>query len=53
MVTDHFRDDLFPNIDTPDKLFDGIPFKELPIFNIKATKNNTIMSLTDFKGKLC
>lgn len=46
------RDDLFPDVNTPNRLFDGIPFKELPIFNVKVTKNNTIISLTDFKGKL-
>lgn len=47
-----FREDLFPDVNTPNRLFDGIPYKELPIFNIKATRNNTIISLTDFKGNI-
>ncbi|KAI4495493.1 hypothetical protein M0802_008707 [Mischocyttarus mexicanus] len=42
---------LFPNEDTPNWIFKGIPYKELPIVNINATPNNTIMSLTDYKGK--
>uniref|UniRef100_A0A6P7H7J6 28S ribosomal protein S11, mitochondrial n=1 Tax=Diabrotica virgifera virgifera TaxID=50390 RepID=A0A6P7H7J6_DIAVI len=42
--------DLFPTIDTPNKLFNGIPFKDLPIFNIRVTRNNTILCLTDAKG---
>ncbi|KAJ8678862.1 hypothetical protein QAD02_014649 [Eretmocerus hayati] len=44
------QEDIFPDVHTPDRLFDGIPYKELPIINIKACKNNTILSLTDFKG---
>ncbi|XP_058798843.1 small ribosomal subunit protein uS11m [Phymastichus coffea] len=46
------QNDLFPDINTPNRLFDGIPFKELPIFNIKCCPNNTIITLTDFKGKV-
>lgn len=41
---------LFPDEDTPLKLFDGVPFKEVPIVNIRVTKNNTILSLTNPKG---
>ncbi|KAK9873710.1 hypothetical protein WA026_002067 [Henosepilachna vigintioctopunctata] len=41
---------LFPTKDTPDKLFDGIRFKDLPIFNIRSSRNNTIISLTNNKG---
>ncbi|XP_001602758.1 28S ribosomal protein S11, mitochondrial [Nasonia vitripennis] len=44
------QEDLFPDENTPNRLFDGIPYKELPIFNIKVTPNNTIITLTDFKG---
>ncbi|CAG2106193.1 unnamed protein product [Medioppia subpectinata] len=35
----------FPSLDTPNTLFDDIPFKELPILHIKSTKNNTIFAL--------
>lgn len=42
--------ELFPDLNTPNKLFNGIPFKELPIFNIRVSPNNTIVSLTDHKG---
>ncbi|KAK2581518.1 hypothetical protein KPH14_005177 [Odynerus spinipes] len=41
---------LFPDEETPNLLFKGIPYKELPIIDIKATSNNTIMSLSDHKG---
>ena len=29
---------------------DGVPYEKLHIVNIKATPNNTIMTLTDYKG---
>ena len=45
-----FRTDLFPDVNTPNRLFDGIPYRQLPVINIKACKNNTIMNLTDYKG---
>ncbi|KAF2881379.1 hypothetical protein ILUMI_24793 [Ignelater luminosus] len=44
------KDSLFPDEDTPNRLFHGTPFKELPIFNIRVSPNNTILSLTDYKG---
>ncbi|KOC66974.1 30S ribosomal protein S11, chloroplastic [Habropoda laboriosa] len=40
---------LFPDSKTPYKLFDGIPYNQLHIINIKSTHNNTIMSFTDAK----
>lgn len=43
---------LFPDEDTPNWIFKGIPYKELPIVDIKATPNNTIFSLSDHKGKV-
>lgn len=43
---------IFPDETTPDLLFKGVPYKELPIVNIKASPNNTIISLTDYKGKV-
>ncbi|KYN33248.1 30S ribosomal protein S11, chloroplastic [Trachymyrmex septentrionalis] len=41
---------LFPDADTPNRLFNGVPYKELHIINIKSTPNNTIMSFTNFSG---
>ncbi|KAL7287678.1 hypothetical protein TKK_0018075 [Trichogramma kaykai] len=43
---------MFPDKDTPNRVFDGVLFKELPIFNIKACKNNTIITMSDFKGNV-
>ncbi|XP_063434505.1 small ribosomal subunit protein uS11-like [Mytilus trossulus] len=37
--------ELFPNATHMDMLVDGVPFKEIPIVNIKATSNNTLMAL--------
>ncbi|XP_033340104.2 mitochondrial ribosomal protein S11 [Megalopta genalis] len=46
-----FSGDLrFPDHTTPNKLFDGVMFKDLPIINVKATANNTILTLTDSQG---
>ncbi|CAB3364447.1 Hypothetical predicted protein [Cloeon dipterum] len=44
-------EDIFPDENTPNRLFDGIPYSQLNICDIKATKNNTIISLNDHKGK--
>ncbi|XP_011871143.1 PREDICTED: 30S ribosomal protein S11, chloroplastic [Vollenhovia emeryi] len=43
---------LFPDADTPNRLFNGVPFKELHVVNIKSTPNNTIMTFADFSGKV-
>jgi hypothetical protein len=50
-MNDCFRDDRYPSIQTPNLLFEGIPYKNLHIFNIKACRNNTIINLTDFEGE--
>ena len=42
---------MYPDENTPSRLFNGIPFSNIPICNIKASKNNTIISVTDAKGK--
>ncbi|XP_022920103.2 uncharacterized protein [Onthophagus taurus] len=44
------KEDVFPTIDTPNKLFKGVPYQHLPIFHIRVSSNNTILSLTDYKG---
>lgn len=44
------RTDVFPDIDAPNKLFEGVPFNQIPIVNIKVSPNNTILNITDAKG---
>ncbi|KYB26418.1 small ribosomal subunit protein uS11 [Tribolium castaneum] len=46
----HQKTDIFPDADTPNRLFNGIPFKNLPIMNIRVSPNNTIITMTDDKG---
>jgi len=41
---------LFPDENTPNRLFNGIRYADLPICNIKATPNNTIISLCNAQG---
>ncbi|XP_066991710.2 small ribosomal subunit protein uS11 [Anabrus simplex] len=43
---------VFPDEQTPNLLFNGIPFRELPICNIHVSRNNTIMNITDYKGNV-
>ncbi|KAH8359108.1 hypothetical protein KR093_004295 [Drosophila rubida] len=40
----------FPDASTATQLFNGIPFNELPVVNIRVSPNNTIISVTDYKG---
>jgi len=46
------QEHLFPDADTPNRLFNGVPYKELHIVNIKSTPNNTIMTFTNFSGQV-
>lgn len=41
---------LFPDEGTPNRLYDGIRYADLPICNIKASPNNTIITITDAAG---
>ncbi|GMS78123.1 hypothetical protein PENTCL1PPCAC_298, partial [Pristionchus entomophagus] len=41
-----------PTASTLKQLFDGIPYAELPTVYIKATKNNTLVTVTDYKNKV-
>ncbi|KAG6797176.1 hypothetical protein HZU73_07562 [Apis mellifera caucasica] len=41
---------LFPDASTLYQFFDGVQYTQLHVINIKSSHNNTIMSLTDFKG---
>ncbi|XP_067119450.1 small ribosomal subunit protein uS11 [Centruroides vittatus] len=45
------RKSIFPDENTPNLIFGDTLYSELPIIYIKVTKNNTIMTLTDYKGK--
>lgn len=42
---------MFPTLETPDMLFNGVRFADLPVCHIKTTPNNTIISVTDAKGR--
>uniref|UniRef100_A0A1L8ED79 Putative 28s ribosomal protein s11 mitochondrial n=2 Tax=Haematobia irritans TaxID=7368 RepID=A0A1L8ED79_HAEIR len=40
----------FPDAGTSTQLFNGIPFSDIPIANIRVSPNNTIIVFTDSKG---
>ncbi|XP_062540264.1 small ribosomal subunit protein uS11m [Armigeres subalbatus] len=44
------KDKIFPDANTPTTLFNGIPFNEIPICNIRVSPNNTIITICDAKG---
>lgn len=41
---------VFPDVDTPTALFNGVPFNQIPVCNIRVSPNNTIISISDSKG---
>ncbi|CAH2256745.1 28S ribosomal protein S11, mitochondrial [Pararge aegeria] len=43
---------LFPTLESDNLLFDGVPYKDLSICNIRVSHNNTIFTLTDHEGKV-
>lgn len=43
-------DERLPTPETMKQLFNGVPFEELPIVYIKATKNNTLIHCIDHKA---
>lgn len=43
--------DLYPSVDLPNSLFDGILYRDLPVISVRATRNNTIMNVS-VKGKV-
>ncbi|KAM3960921.1 mitochondrial ribosomal protein S11 [Aphomia sociella] len=43
---------LFPTLESDNFLFDGVPYKQLPICNIRVTHNNTIFTMTDAAGSV-
>lgn len=42
----------FPDIDLPERMYGDVAFKDLPVCHIRVSKNNTIVSVTDNKGKV-
>jgi len=43
---------MFPDEKTPDLLFDGERFADLPIIHVSVSKNNTLMSITNAQGEM-
>lgn len=43
---------MFPDINTPNMLFGGVKFSDVPICHIKSSRNNTILQVTKPNGKL-
>jgi small subunit ribosomal protein S11 len=41
---------MYPDENTPTRLFNGIPFRDVPICDVKASKNNTIISVSNAQG---
>lgn len=44
-------DDRFPDLHLPTREFNGVMFKDLPIVNVLATMNNTLINVSDSFGK--
>ncbi|CAG9132431.1 hypothetical protein JYU34_003881 [Plutella xylostella] len=44
------KQNLFPTLESDDMLFDGTPYKQLAVANVRVTHNNTIVSITDSAG---
>uniref|UniRef100_A0A6M2DSV9 Putative mitochondrial/ ribosomal protein s11 n=1 Tax=Xenopsylla cheopis TaxID=163159 RepID=A0A6M2DSV9_XENCH len=42
----------FPDANTAKTLFNGVPYDEIEICNIKATPNNTLINITNTKGTI-
>lgn len=42
---------VFPTLETYKTLYEGVPYTDLHIACIKATRNNTLVTVTDHKGK--
>jgi len=41
---------MYPDENTPARLFNGIPFRDIPVCDVKASKNNTIISVCNVQG---
>ena len=42
----------FPDENTPNRLFNGVPFNQLPLVCVRTHKNNTIIILADLANKV-
>jgi len=42
---------MLPDMNTPNMLFGGVKFSDIPICHIKSSKNNTILQVTKVNGK--
>lgn len=42
---------MFPDMNTPNMLFGGVKFSDVPICHIKSSRNNTILHVTKVNGK--
>ncbi|XP_015365574.1 PREDICTED: 28S ribosomal protein S11, mitochondrial [Diuraphis noxia] len=45
------KEDMFPDINTPNMLFGGVKFSDVPICHIKSSRNNTILHVTKVNGE--
>jgi len=43
---------MFPDVNTPNMIFGGIKFLDVPVCHIKSSRNNTILHLTKANGKV-
>jgi len=41
---------MYPDENTAARLFNGIPFRDIPLCDVKASKNNTIISVSNSQG---
>ncbi|KAK7115367.1 uncharacterized protein [Littorina saxatilis] len=49
-LQDFKMESMFPSLETHSMLINGVRYDELPIIHIKATHNNTIITVTNGKG---
>ncbi|KAL4122509.1 hypothetical protein QTP88_014828 [Uroleucon formosanum] len=45
------KEEMFPDINTPNMLFGGVKFSDVPICHIKSSRNNTILHVTKANGE--
>lgn len=46
------KQNIFPSLNSDDVLYDGVPYKKLPIINVRVSRNNTVISMTDCDGNV-
>jgi len=45
------KEDMFPDMNTPNLIFGGVKFLDVPICHIKSSRNNTILQVTKPDGE--